>query len=669
MKTGNTLRTAKNSLLCFFMALAGGFLVACGGDGVRFTGGGGTPTPMTVAMTVIAPSSPGVPTVSQPDLPAVNISVYLHDTAAEGVAYSGPTGNGVTGKGGVFLASEGEFEFSIGGTTLGRVSLNSEWADNAVTPADFMGVVDDPQVITIARIMQALDLDLDENGMQVAYTDRQDRDLQNGISISQAAREDTRNLFTLIANGDASEAAIMINPGEVYDIPSADDAMNHLASTRKCLFSGGYVGDFEGLDNNGDEVSGQSYYAVEPFVNRVRRFTGAGNVNFESFVETSTVGVTGSAIVLDQSNMLSFNTPRLVAGEWQFTDDSGDISSRTENLTLAAGTGNPGATRRIVGVETSNTVTVAGMYVLDYFEEATVFRGRYYEVDGTRDTIVSDSPLILTIAADGGSWASVAMSGLTTTLELIGTRGESGITMTIRIARENENYGSFARVFADEAASQLIGTWCDIGGAVGSTVAPMPPTPLIEIAVTWSEVSLATSYNLYRSTVSVGGYDQITQVDSDTTLYMDTPSAGANYFYHVQACNGTVCSEGPPQEDPAAGGGDGNGGDGDGDGNGGDGNGGDDMDDGMCKVGTELMVGQNCQYNEEPLYFFVRDNGDAVFLSTPTSEFGVVISRGSEPTIEADRSGRNINGVSIITFVATGSGTGGDTVWTITNVE
>ena len=30
MKTGNTLRMAKNSLLCFFMTLAGGFLVACG---------------------------------------------------------------------------------------------------------------------------------------------------------------------------------------------------------------------------------------------------------------------------------------------------------------------------------------------------------------------------------------------------------------------------------------------------------------------------------------------------------------------------------------------------------------------------------------------------------------------------------------------------------------
>ena len=159
--------------------------------------------------------------------------------------------------------------FQLAAQTLGRVSLNSDWKDNEVTPADFIGV-NEPQVITIARILQALDLDLDENGMQVDYSDRQDRDLRNGISISQAAREDTRNLFTLIADDMASEAAININSGEVYDIPSEGDAENHLLATRQCLFSGGYVGDYSA---NGDsDERGTVYYAVEPFADRVRRF-------------------------------------------------------------------------------------------------------------------------------------------------------------------------------------------------------------------------------------------------------------------------------------------------------------------------------------------------------------------------------------------------------------
>ena len=541
MQTGNTLRTARNSLLCFFMALAAGFLVACGG------GGGG----------VAVPSSPSVPTTS---LATVNFSTYLFDTAAEGVEYSGPTGNGVTGEGGVFNASEGVFEFSIGATDLGRVSLNSDWANNEVTPSDFIGV-DEARVIDIARIMQGLD----EDGM-----------LQNGISISQNTREAAPDVFADIAlpvnaGGDEFDVIIRAKP---LTIRARTDAEDHLTATRKCLFSGGYVGDFEGASADGaTRTSGQSYYAVEPFVNRVRTFTGAdadGNAEFVSFDNAAfNVGVIGSEIILSPGNELSFITPRLVAGVWRSA-----IASGTENLTLAADTGNPGATRRIVGVETTGTgATLVGMYVLDYFEEATVFRGRYYDAAG----VVSSVPLSLTIAS-GVSWP--ADNGMTVTLTLSGTRGEGNTTIAMEIVRVDENYGSFGGV-----DSELSGTWCDIGGAVGSTV---PLTLSIEVTVTWSEVPGATSYKLYRSTVSVGTYVQIGG-DITVTLYVDTPSAGPEYFYQLEACNSAGCSERSSDPDPAAGGGDGNGG---------DGNGGAPPDDGQCYEGQTLTVGESCTFGD-----------------------------------------------------------------------
>ena len=579
MKTENTLRTARNSLLCFFMALAAGFLVACGGGG----GGGG----------VTVPSSPNVPTTS---LATVNFSTYLFDTAAEGVEYSGPTGNGVTGEGGVFNASEGVFEFSIGATDLGRVSLNSDWANNEVTPSDFIGV-NEAQAITIARIMQGLD---------------SGNDLNDGISISQGAREHPEDLSALLDAMGTVQISNVVIGAESYTIPSVADAMSHLTATRKCLFSGGYVGDFEGASADGaTRTSGQSYYAVEPFVNRVRTFTGAdGNAEFRSFDETFTVGVTGSEIILSPGNELSFITPRLVAGVWQSANASG-----TENLTLAADTGNPGATRRIVGVETTGTgATLVGMYVLDYFEEATVFRGRYYDAAG----VVSSVPLSLTIA-NGVSWP--ADNGMTVTLTLSGTRGEGNTTIAMEIVRVDENYGSFGGV-----DSELSGTWCDIGGAVGSTV---PLTLSIEVTVTWSEVPGATVYKLYRSTASDGTVQIGGDIPSTVTLYVDRPSAGPEYSYQLEACNSAGCSERSSDPDPAGSGG----GDGNGNGNGGG-------DDGQCRVGQMLMIGESCEWNGHT--FSAESGGLAIagprISSAPLLTRRFVQQIGSD-TLEATRDG------------------------------
>ena len=124
------------------------FLVACGGGGggdVIGGGGGG--------------NGNGVST----------FPVYLSDAAVEGAEYSsGPASNGLTEKGGVFMADEGVFEFSIGATALGSVQISRAWDGSQVTPADFIGV-DEEKVIDIARILQGLD---------------EDGNPQNGILIS-----------------------------------------------------------------------------------------------------------------------------------------------------------------------------------------------------------------------------------------------------------------------------------------------------------------------------------------------------------------------------------------------------------------------------------------------------------------------------------------------------
>ena len=518
MKTGNTLRIARNSLLCFFMALVAGFLVACGGGGggdVIGGGGGG--------------NGNGVST----------FPVYLSDAAVEGAEYSsGPASNGLTEKGGVFMADEGVFEFSIGATTLGSVQISRAWDGSQVTPADFMGV-DEEKVIDIARILQGLD---------------EDGNPQNGILISQNTRENAPDLFGDIDGNDRTVAIVI--GAKTFMIPSKDDATEHLVATRKCLFSGGYVGDFEGTRlSDGAARRGQSYYAVEPFVNRARTFTGGGSNNndFVSFLQTSTVGVIGSTITLSEGNELSFITPRLVAGVWQTTNDDESVnSSGTESLTFAADTGNPGATRRIVGVETTNNKeTVVGMYVLDYFEEAMVFRGRYYDVNATSG--VSSEVLSLTIAG-GGSWPAAA--GMTTTLILSGTLGEDDTAVTVEVVRKDENYGSFER---EDGTQELSGTWCDIGGATGVAVPPpqTPPAPRAfarsenEIEITWSAVSGATRYYLYRSTSSDGTYTLISDGIFTLSYRDDNDGNGLDpnteYFYQLEACNSVGCSRLSPE--------------------------------------------------------------------------------------------------------------------------
>ena len=539
MKSENILRAARNSLLCFFMALGAGFLVACGGGGSADVGG---------------VTSQGFP-------------VYLSDSAAEGVEYSGPNGNGLTGKGGVFSASEGVFEFSIGETTLGRVRLNSGWANSHVTPADFIGV-DEQKVIDIARIMQGLDEDTQSAG----------------ISISQTARTEVGgNLFLTLTTDeriDVFSAGYPPSGREIYTIPTESVAIDHFEATRKCLFSGVYDGSYRATlssDPNRELDKGQIYYAIEPFAGRATgvKFSNVYPAPIRNRGITTAlsgpvnVGVIGSTIALSEGNELSFVAPRVVTGIWKEGLDEG-----TSALTLAEG--NPRATRRVVGVEkVRDGERVLGLYVLDYFGNeglpSGVFRGRYYDVTDNKNFA-----LLLAIAG-GASWPTDATP---TMLTLVGTRDDGdnkvATAITLSVTRNvdvNGNYrvsdnrkgddndGSFGGtgIGVSGAPGDISGTWCDISGAVGTAApAPLPRTPraprvvrtsAIDIVVAWNKVPDARSYNLYRARgldpiyrlVGAEPYEELV-VSAYNLGYRDRLEAGVEFSYRLEACNSSGCS-------------------------------------------------------------------------------------------------------------------------------
>ena len=506
MKTGNTLRAARNSLLCFFMALGAGFLVACGGSG------GGDAT-------------------SQ-EFPA-----YLFDSAVKGVEYSGPTGNGSTGNGGVFPASDGGmFEFSIGATTLGSVRVNSDWP--YVTPADFDDV-DEERVIAIARIMQGLDADGDP---------------KNGISIPRSARANLGSA-NLLAHarivGGSSEFQLVTENNAMYTIPSVEKATGHFEATRNCLFSGGYVGSYRATvaatDESPDE--GKSYFVLDLFADEARRIdvsaVGATNT-FEMFGSVDSIGVIGSTITLSPGNEFSFVTPRMVTGIYTTVDaDTGvTIEAGTNSYTFVAG--NPRATRRIAGFETETaggTTAVTAMYVLDHFAIDGDFRGQYYDAQ-------NDEALALSLTIASGSWPANA-ANLASDLVLSGTRGDENTTVTLKVIRNDVYYGKFESVV--ESGRMLSGTWCDLAGSAGAAVPyQLPATPTLSmvaqeggttVSVTWNAVSGAEFYKLYRSTVSGGEYAQIGDDEISALSYLDRGlTLETAYFYQLEACNFDGCS-------------------------------------------------------------------------------------------------------------------------------
>ena len=217
MKTGNTLRTARNSLLCFFMALAAGFLVACGGGG----GGGG-----------------GVSS-SNGTFHASDWVVGLDYTYLD----NGETGK--TGAKGVFPLRSGQtVVFSIGNVTLGTLSSVSDASEDFITPTR---IGDETRAVDVEQLLIALDSDGD-NGT-IALNEDSATDAMVVMSVLAAAPI-TDEMILSVGVEDVSVAVERV-------IPTEAEASGLLANTNNCAFSGAFEGRWSERFSDGRTFNGE----------------------------------------------------------------------------------------------------------------------------------------------------------------------------------------------------------------------------------------------------------------------------------------------------------------------------------------------------------------------------------------------------------------------------
>lgn len=159
------------------------------------------------------------------------------DSNAEGVSYVSGGQGGVTDSQGRFTYEVGEpVMFSVGGVTLGETEGKS-----VVTPVDLIerGRSSSKPVVNTARLLQGLD---------------QDADTSNGITISQGVQMRAQNWTLDINSNDFDQQLESIRPdleeeyGSFSGFPDEITARDHLESTLRCSYSGGYIGTYRGTD-------------------------------------------------------------------------------------------------------------------------------------------------------------------------------------------------------------------------------------------------------------------------------------------------------------------------------------------------------------------------------------------------------------------------------------
>ena len=218
MKTGNTLRTARNSLLCFFMALAAGFLVACGGGGGGGVAGGGDGNSGTFH--------------------ASDWVVGLDYTYLD----NGQTGK--TGEKGVFPLRSGQtVVFSIGNVTLGTLSSVSDASEDFITPTR---IGDETRAVDVEQLLIALDSDGD-NGT-IALNEDSATDAMVVMSVLAVAPI-TDEMILSVGVEDVSVAVERV-------IPTEAEASGLLANTNNCAFSGAFEGKWSERFSDGRTFEG-----------------------------------------------------------------------------------------------------------------------------------------------------------------------------------------------------------------------------------------------------------------------------------------------------------------------------------------------------------------------------------------------------------------------------
>ena len=197
MKTENTLRTVRNSLLCFFMALGAGLLAACGNDSSVSSSSG---------------------------------TFHASDWVV-GLDYTGSGGTGKTGERGAFSFQPGQtVSFSIGQVTLGNFVSNAD--QDFVTPTR---IANGDRAVDIERLLIALDSDITVAGGDMNGTITLNaRSATVAMTVWNALRVSTG--LTTVSVGVSDGVSDLIT------VVSRANARVLLANTNNCGFSGAFEG-------------------------------------------------------------------------------------------------------------------------------------------------------------------------------------------------------------------------------------------------------------------------------------------------------------------------------------------------------------------------------------------------------------------------------------------
>ena len=256
-------------VLSFFVVLL--FVVGCGG-------GGGNETPGERQLTVRT-------AIGQ-----------FKDANVEGLSYVSGGQSGITDSEGRFTYEVGEtVMFSVGGVTLGETESKS-----LVTPVDLVeqGSSSSEPVLNTVRFLISLD---------------EDNDLSNGISIPEEVRELARQWTFIEILSDSldfeqqlermrSNLQERFSRYESYEIPKNTTARNHLESTLRCSYSGGYVGTYGGTDQG----------------------------NFGVLVDARSGNASGIAYSTEHDNYITLTGTRSISYDQNAAFASGDTNEGTE---------------------------------------------------------------------------------------------------------------------------------------------------------------------------------------------------------------------------------------------------------------------------------------------------------------------------------------------------
>ena len=182
----------------------------------------------------------GVSNVPPPPAPPPAVQTgRFKDLNVAGLSNASGQQSGVTGPDGRYSCETGNtVTFSVGTVTLGQAACAT-----LATPNQLAGNGADAEALTagLARFLQVLDVDGNpDNGIVISEAVQQ---MAAGWQQVDFLADDLDAEFALIRSDAASV------DGTLHTLPSAGDALTHLAQTLACAYAGAYAGSFSGANS------------------------------------------------------------------------------------------------------------------------------------------------------------------------------------------------------------------------------------------------------------------------------------------------------------------------------------------------------------------------------------------------------------------------------------